>query len=95
MPQAGGLVPHAIEVPRQEIVSGNIAVVALVKGLETKEVRGGSRGSGGAFALPILSGSIVMEGLDRVFSHVGGLGDDVVMHYCGRQLQITVGDISL
>ena len=60
MPEAGALVSHDIQGAGEVIMACNIAVMALMQGLEAEEIGSGAISSSGAFGLPVGSRGIVM-----------------------------------
>ena len=92
MPGTGARVSEGVCRPRNKAGAREVAVVALVKGLEAQE--GGRRpsGGGGAPAAPANGGSVVGQGVGGALTDIGRLGEDVAMGDGGRQLQIAIGD---
>ena len=90
--QTGGIIAHGIVETGNEVVAGDVAMMALMEGLSTEEV-GGSAGRGGrAFALPKQSGGVVRLGKDGAFSDVETLGGRLVMEEATSEFEIAVGD---
>ena len=68
VPASAGVVGHSIGGPRDVVVQGGVAVVPLVKGVETEEV--GTSGAGGrrTFSGPRQGRLVVPSEPNRVFS---------------------------
>lgn len=59
VPEATGIVGHDIGFARNVVMGGNIAKVALVKGIHTEQVGAGRDGGSRAFMGPGQCGSVV------------------------------------
>lgn len=73
-------------------MGGNVAMVALVEGLESEQGCGGARGCGGLLLLPGHRWCIVGEDVGGSVVGVRFLGNNVAVCDRGGKFQITVGD---
>jgi hypothetical protein len=76
MQTSRGTVAHQIHGYWDEVVQWDVSMVALMKGLETKEVGDGDHSGLGTLALPGKSGGIVAEVVHSVVMNVHFLSKD-------------------
>jgi hypothetical protein len=88
----GGIIAHAIVEAGNEVVSGDVSMMALMEGLGS-EVVGGSSGSRGsrALALPEQSGGVIRLGEDGTFLDVETLGRHFVVEEATSKFEVAVG----
>ena len=70
---------------------GDVAVKALVQGLEPQKVGGGTVRGSGAFALPKHSRRVVMQVVQGALPSVSRVGNDIMLGDSGCQFKVTVG----
>lgn len=70
----------------------DITEMALVQGLEAEQVGRGANGRGGAFALPVHGGGVVMEVVGCALSDIRGMGQDVMVQEGASELQVAIVD---
>jgi hypothetical protein len=92
VPQARAVISHAVGLPRDVIITPDIAVVPLVKGLESKEVSSRACGGGAALGLPGQGGSVVSQGVDCAFPEVPAGDGNIVACNGARQFQVRIGE---
>ena len=88
----GGIIAHAIVEAGNEVVAGDVSMMALMEGLGSEEV-GGSSGRGSrALALPEQSGGVICLGENGMFSDVETLGRRFVVEEATSKFEVTVRD---
>jgi hypothetical protein len=92
VPQAGAVVSHHIDRTGHVVMLGDIAVEALVQGLETQEVCSRTCPGVGAFALPGDCRDVVVHIVDGVLPDVSSMGQDIVLGNSACQFEVTVGN---
>ena len=90
-----GIIAHGVAVAGEEVVELDVAVVPLVKRLETKKVGRRRRSGGGAFALPEKRRVVVGAALNRTLAHVKALGGGVVVDDGAEKFQVGVGQLTV
>lgn len=70
VPEARGVISHAIEGARQVVEVGDISVVALVIALQAQQEGGRTVRGGGAFSLPVLRWGVVGKRVNSVLTNV-------------------------
>jgi hypothetical protein len=77
MQKSRGTVAHQVHGAWDEVVQWDVSMVALMKGMETKEVGDGAHSGRGNLALPGDSGRVVAEVVHSVVTNVHLLSKDV------------------
>jgi len=90
--EAGSIVAHAIFAASDEIMAGNVAMMALVKSLSTEKVGGGTSRCSRAFTLPEEGGSIIRFRKDSTFPNIKTLGSSLMVKEAAGKFQVTIGD---
>ncbi len=78
-PQTRTIIGHNVEWAREVESGRQVAMVALVKGLDAKEVRWGGRSGGGPFPLPGDGGDVIGGTSDGAFADVEVARGDVIV----------------
>ena len=94
IPTAGQEICHDVSRARNVVMQWNVTVPALVESLQTEEERRGTRGGGGAFALPVHGRGIIVRIVHGAFGHVSEASENVVLGNGPREFQVTVGDVA-
>lgn len=91
VPEAGGLIGQDVERAGEVAVLADVAMVALVEGLEAKEVGGGAGGGGRSFGLPGPGSSVVGVAVKEALADVKQVCRDVGLDDGGSKFEVGVG----
>ena len=92
--QAGCVIGHDVDDAWYVEDGAEVAVEALVEGLETEQVGRCRRGGSRTFSLPGHCWSVVRTTRDGAFSHIALVGCDIVLHDSRCKLEVGVRNLS-
>jgi hypothetical protein len=85
MPQTARIVSHDVGVAGDVIMRSNIAMLALVQGIEAEEISTCRRGGGRAFVGPGQGSAVICCDPQGALHHWSRAGEDVFVRNDGRQ----------